>query len=104
MSTLRFFRLPSISLLDVTGRDAMRIVHNLTTNDVASLDDQGGRESFVTDVKGKTIGHVFVFRDGASLRLIGPAGQSARIAAHVDRYTIVEDVQVAMRLQDETGG
>ncbi len=96
MSTQTFYRLPCLSVIDVTGKDALRIANNLTTNEIVSLDDHCGRESFVTDVKGKTVGHVWVYRDGPSLRLIGPAGQTDPLAAHFDRYTIVEDAEVSV--------
>ncbi len=97
MSTPTFYRLDSISVLDVSGADADKIVHNLTTNDVKQLADQRGCESFITDVKGKTLGHVLVYRCDQFLRLIGAPGQSARVASHVDRYTIVEDAVASIR-------
>lgn len=91
MNTPTFYRLDAVAVLDVTGKDASDIVHNLTTNEVKSLDVGEGRETFITDVRGKTLGHVFLFRESGFLRLIGPAGQSERLSQHIDRYTIRED-------------
>ena len=102
MSNPPFYRLDSIAVLDVTGADAMTIVHNLTTNEVKSLEVGEGRETFVTNVKGKTLGHVFLFREEDSLRMIGPAGQSESLAQHVDRYTIREDAKPVIRDRDFT--
>ena len=93
----RFFRMESVAVIDVGGADAATIVHNLTTNEVKSLQTGEGRETFVTDVRGKTLGHVYLFRTDSGFRMIGPAGQSERIAAHIDRYTILEDATVAIR-------
>jgi folate-binding protein YgfZ len=85
-------RLPSISVLDLVGKDAAAILHNLTTNDIKSLVVDGiGVETFITNVKGKCIGHVLVFRNEEGYRLIGAAGQSETIVQQMDRYTIRED-------------
>jgi folate-binding protein YgfZ len=97
MNRLSIYQLDHLSVVDVSGADAGTIVHNLTTNEVRSLNDGEGRESFVTDVRGKTLGHVGLFRQGDFLRLLGPAGQSEAIRSHVDRYTIREDATVEIR-------
>ena len=98
-----FVRLPSISVLDVLGKDAARIANNLCTADVVTLETGQGREAFVTDIRGKTVGHVCIFRADDGLRMIGagPAAfdsvgtmpspnQASAIAAHLDRYTLRE--------------
>jgi folate-binding protein YgfZ len=97
MSSPIFYRLNSVAVLDVTGADAGMIIHNLTTNEVKSLEVGEGRETFITDVRGKMLGHVCLFREQDSLRMIGPAGQTERLAQHVDRYTIREDATPVIR-------
>lgn len=87
-------RLPTLSVLDLVGKDAAAILHNLTTNDIKSLQVNGpGVETFITNLKGKCIGHVLAFRTDHGFRLIGAAGQSETIAAQMDRYTIREDAE-----------
>jgi folate-binding protein YgfZ len=97
MSKKHFYRLDRITVLDVRGADALAIVHNLTTNEVKSLDVGAGCESFITDVRGKMLGHIHLYREDEFLRMIGPAGPSERIAQHVDRYTIREDAVPVVR-------
>jgi len=97
MESTDYYLLNKISVVDVTGVDADAIVHNLTTNEIKTLPVHRGCETFVTEVRGKTIGHVVLFRLADRLRLIGPAGQSEAIAAHVDRYTIREDATPEVR-------
>ncbi len=97
MSTPTFYLLDSIAVLDVTGADAAAIVHNVTTNEVKSLDVGDGRETFITDVRGKTVGHVCLYCKQGFLRMIGPAGQSETLAQHLDRYTIREDATPEIR-------
>ncbi|TVP99081.1 MAG: aminomethyltransferase [Planctomycetaceae bacterium] len=94
-----FTRLPPLTVLDLIGTDAAKILNNLCSAAILNLVSGEGVEAFVTDVRGRTLGHVCVFVFGDRLRLIGAAGQAEQIASHVDRYTIREDV----RCQDRSG-
>lgn len=85
------YRLSAVSIIDLIGPDAMAIAQNLTTNDLKSLAPAVGCETFVTDVRGKTLGHFIVFRTDRGLRFLGAPGQSQAFANHADRYTIRED-------------
>ena len=86
MNQQQIYRLPQLSVIEVSGADAATIVHNVTTNEVRSLADGQGSECFVTDVRGKMLGHVEVYRVDKLFRLIGAGGQCERIAQHLDRY------------------
>lgn len=85
------YRLSAVSIIDLVGPDAMAIAQNLTTNDVKSLEPGIGSETFVTDVRGKTLGHFVAYRTDRGLRFLGSPGQSQAFANHADRYTIRED-------------
>ncbi len=105
-----FITLPPLTVLDIVGRDAARVLNNLCTAAVLPLLEGEGCEAFITEVRGRTLGHVCVYRVGQSLRLIGAGGQAATIAAHLDRYTIREDAAAEDRsatwsglLLDENG-
>jgi len=91
------FALENLSVIDLVGTDASAVLNNLTTNAVMKLTVGNGCETFITDVRGKTVGHFIVFKIETGFRLIGAAGQSARLAAHVDRYTIREDAKPDIR-------
>ncbi|WP_235908645.1 CAF17-like 4Fe-4S cluster assembly/insertion protein YgfZ [Roseiconus nitratireducens] len=84
-------RLSSVTVLDLVGADAGAILHNLTTNEVKSLAEGVGCETFITDVRGRTLAHVYAFRTAEGFRMVGAPGQASMIAAHADRYTIRED-------------
>lgn len=85
------FRLSAATILDLVGDDAPAILHNLTTNDVISLAVGAGAETFITDVRGKMLGHFVAFRTRDGYRMIGAPGQATAVAQHCDRYTIRED-------------
>lgn len=97
MSQATLFRLSALSVVDLIGTDAIKIAQNLTTNDLAPLDTDQGCETFVTDVRGKTIGHFIAYRMQFGLRLLGAPGQSQAFCDHADRYTIREDASGAAR-------
>lgn len=95
--------LTPLSVLDLVGDDAPAILHNLTTNAVKTLEPSGpGVETFITNLKGKCVGHAMVFRTAWGYRLIGAAGQSEAVAELMDRYTIREDAQPNVRDDDFT--
>jgi hypothetical protein len=112
-SSLSLIRLPALSIVDLVGADATAILHNLTTNDVKKLTTDGphraGLETFITNVRGKCLGHVVVFATENGYRMIGAPGvvatadnagtvrQSQAIAEHADRYTIREDATPVIR-------
>ncbi|EKJ98675.1 aminomethyltransferase [Rhodopirellula baltica SH28] len=112
-SSLSLIRLPALSIVDLVGADATAILHNLTTNDVKKLTADGpqhaGLETFITNVRGKCLGHVVVFATQDGYRMIGAPGnvatadnsgnvrQSQAIAEHADRYTIREDATPVIR-------
>lgn len=112
-SSLLLIRLPALSIVDLVGADAIAILHNLTTNDVKKLTSdgppRGGLETFVTNVRGKCLGHVVVFATQDGYRMIGAPGvvatadnavtvrQSQAIVEHADRYTIREDATPVIR-------
>ncbi len=100
MNSNTCYQLDRIAIVDVVGTDAAIIIHNLTTNEVTRLAAGGGCESFITDVRGKTLGHVLVFATEDGLRLIGAHGQSPKLAEHIDRYTIREDAVPRVRDDD----
>ncbi|MEM6471798.1 MAG: aminomethyltransferase [Planctomycetota bacterium] len=85
------FHLPELTVVDLLGSEAAVILHNLTTNDVKKLPVGGGCETFITEVRGRTLAHVYAFRTSDGFRLIGAPGQADAIIAHADRYTIRED-------------
>lgn len=103
MHEMRLFRMDRLSVVEIHGNDACTIAHNLTTQAIRDLPEGHSTETFVTDVKGKMVGHVIVLKDKDCLRLIGPSGQSQAIAEHIDRYIIREDATVSVH-DDEYSG
>ena len=84
--------------IDMRGSDRASFLHNLCTNDVKRLEPGEGCEAFVTDVRGKTIGHILVFCGEDRLAIETEPNQSATLLPHFDKYLITEDIEIS----DET--
>lgn len=82
------------STVRMAGPDRLAFLHNMCTNDVRSLPPHSQCEAFLTDVKGKIVGHVFVLVDSSDVLLVTTPGQAPALIAHLDRYIIREDVQL----------
>lgn len=90
-----FVRLPRRTLLELTGTDRRKFLHNFCTADVNSLDDGATTEAFVLNGKGKVSGHVLLISFSDRLLMSGSGNQAATLVEHLDRYIIREDVSIA---------
>ena len=90
-----FFVLAGWSSISICGKDRQAFLHNFCTNDVKRLVPGGSCEAFITNVKGKIVGHGLIGCADDELEFVGAPGQAAAIIAHLDRYIIREDVQLA---------
>lgn len=81
--------------LQLTGADRGPFLHNLCTNEIEALRPGDTTEAFVTNVQGKTLGHVLVGCRADDLLLTTVPGQAEVLTAHFDRYLITEDVEIA---------
>jgi folate-binding protein YgfZ len=88
------------TLVELTGADRARFLHNLCTNDILKLPLQAGCEAFLTNVQGKILAHVLVFAEPESLVLETVAAQGPAIVKHLDRYLVRERVTLADRSSD----
>jgi folate-binding protein YgfZ len=90
-----FVELSNWTTVVASGADRLRFLNSFCTNNVKQLAVGTAAEAFVTDVKGKTIGHGWIVSREEEAVMMGPPGQGQRLAAHFDRFIIREDVQIA---------
>ena len=55
--------------IEIAGRDRQTFLHNFCSNDIKKLQPDQGCEAFVTNIKGKVVGHIFVFAETEALWL-----------------------------------
>ena len=88
------FDLSDRTQIEITGSDRIRFLHGFTSNDMKRLKPGQGCETFVTNLKGKVVAHVFVFCTEKSMWLDGSPGQKEAISAHLGKYILVDDVRI----------
>ena len=89
------------TLLELSGADRKKFLHNFCTADTKGLEDGTTTEAFVLNGKGKTLGHVHLVALPERLLLVGPGHQAPALTEHLDKYIIREDVSIK-NLTDET--
>ncbi len=95
------FDLSDRTQIEMTGADRVRFLHSFTSNDIKRLRPGKGCETFVTNLKGKVVAHVFVFCSENSIWLDATPGQQAAITNHLGKFVLIDDVQIIPRDSDQ---
>ncbi|HVS35066.1 MAG TPA: aminomethyltransferase family protein [Gemmataceae bacterium] len=91
--------------LQLTGREAARFLHNLTTQDVLNLPPGEGREAFALTAKARVVAYFLLFHQktpqGESAYWLNlPPGAAETTLKHLDRYHVSEQVDFQDRTHD----
>jgi folate-binding protein YgfZ len=82
-----------VTTIQIEGKDRVKWLQGMVTNDVKQTIDKRSVECFVVDVKGKVLAHGWVFEARESLFFVTFGGnQAERLLSHWNRYIIREDV------------
>ncbi len=90
-----WIELPGWTIVRMAGKDRVRFLHGLCTNDILGLQAGKGCEAFITSVQGKTLGHLIVLFDSDALWLVGAPGQAPSLLRHFERYQIREELDLS---------
>jgi tRNA-modifying protein YgfZ len=88
------------TLVELSGDDRARFLHNFCTNDILKLPAQSSCEAFLTNAQGKILAYALVFAEPQSLILETVAGQGPSIVKHLDRYLVREKVKLNDRTSE----
>ncbi len=80
--------------LEMLGEDRVRFLNGLVTCDVKSLGPGEGTYGFLTDVKGRILADVVVLALADRLSLELPPGTAGEIQSHLEKYVIVDRVEI----------
>jgi folate-binding protein YgfZ len=78
----------------VRGEDRFRWLSGMVTNTVHDLGDNRGTWNLVLNAQGRIQGDMTVWREGDNLELEIEAGQYERLLAHLERFIIMDDVEL----------
>ena len=84
-----------IRRISVRGEDRVRWLSGMVTNDVETLPDRRGAYNLILNAQGRIQGDAVVWRDGDTLELELITAQSETLLAHLDRFIIMDDVELA---------
>lgn len=83
------------TLINVTGKDRVRWLHNMVTNNVRDLQLNRGAYNFVLNAQGRILGDLNVFNRGESLLLETDRKQAETLLATLRRFIIMDKVELA---------
>ncbi|MFN7731466.1 MAG: YgfZ/GcvT domain-containing protein [Pirellula sp.] len=89
-----------LTVIALSGQDRNKILNNLCTQDLRSLTPGAVAESFLLDVKGRTLSHGVLAALPEATWFVTAPGHGDKLAPHIDRYIIREDAAVAVASHD----
>ncbi len=78
----------------VGGEDRFRWLNGMVTNTVKELGANAGAWNLVLNAQGRIQGDLHVWREGDALELEIAADQCGRLLAHLDRFIVMDDVEL----------
>jgi len=78
----------------VRGEDRFRWLSGMVTNTVNDLGANAGAWNLVLNAQGRIQGDLYVWRDGEDLELVIAADQYEKLRAHLNRFIIMDDVEL----------
>ena len=102
-----FTLLPDHAFLRITGADATRWLNGMVTNSAGELRPGQGNYNFLLNAQGRIQGDGVLYRepglgDEAAFLLATDAFQLAPLQAHLDRFIIMDDVELTPALEGES--
>src|SRR5262250_2431990 len=82
------FHLPWRAKIAVTGKDRVRWLHNMVTNNVRDLEVNRGNYNFVLNAQGRILGDLYIYNRGESLLLETDSGQVETLMSTLKRFII----------------
>ena len=84
----------------VRGEDRARLVHAMSTNDVAHLAAMEGLYAFFLTAQGRIVADAYIYNLGDRLLLDTEPEIGGKLMAHLDKYIIADDAELADETDD----
>jgi folate-binding protein YgfZ len=101
------FPLDDRAFLRITGSDATRWLNGMVTNSIQALAPGEGKYNFLLNAQGRIQGDCTIYRDSdpnaAEFVLETDRSQVAAIQQHLDRFIIMDDVELIPIMDDQHG-
>ncbi len=80
--------------INATGKDRVRWLHNMVTNNVRDLPVNRGKYNFVLNAQGRILGDMYIYNRGDSLVLDTDASQVETLINAMKRFIIMDKVEL----------
>jgi folate-binding protein YgfZ len=80
--------------IHVAGKDRVRWLHNMVTNNVRDLQVNRGNYNFVLNAQGRILGDMYIYNRGESLVLDTDASQIEALTTAMKRFIIMDKVEL----------
>ena len=80
--------------INVTGKDRVRWLHNMVTNNVRDLPENRGNYNFVLNAQGRILGDMYIYCRGDSFALETDASQVETLINAMKRFIIMDKVEM----------
>lgn len=87
------------AVVDMTGRDRVRFLHGMCTNDIKKLPPGGSCVAAVVNRQGKMVAEVIVWATADALRLVVDRANAQPMIDHLQKFIIADDV--TLRLSED---
>ncbi|AEU36444.1 CAF17-like 4Fe-4S cluster assembly/insertion protein YgfZ [Granulicella mallensis] len=98
-----FAPLDDRAFLRITGPDATRWLNGMVTNSIQSLAPGEGNYNFLLNAQGRIQGDGTIYRDGDEFLLETSTSQVESIQQHLDRFIIMDDVELSPAYTEKQG-
>src|ERR1700749_1398205 len=88
------FSLAWRSRINVAGKDRVRWLHNMVTNNVRDLPANRGNYNFVLNAQGRILGDMYIYNRGESFALETDASQVQTLVNAMKRFIIMDKVEL----------
>jgi folate-binding protein YgfZ len=80
--------------INVSGKDRVRWLHNMVTNNVRDLPEDRGNYNFVLNAQGRILGDMYIYNRGESFAIETDASQVERLVHAMKRFIIMDKVEL----------
>jgi aminomethyltransferase len=88
------FHLPWRAKISVTGKDRVRWLHNMVTNNVRDLPVNRGNYNFVLSAQGRILGDMYIYNRGESFLIDTDHAQVEPLLSAMKRYIIMDKAEM----------
>src|SRR5215472_9744872 len=89
-----FFGLGWRAQIEVTGKDRVRWLHNMVTNNVRDLPVNRGNYNFVLNAQGRILGDMYIYNRGESFTIETDRSQVEPLLTAMRRFIIMDKVEM----------